>query len=572
MPGMSSATVLQVGRALARFATEDVPAAPPAERAAWADALLDGEDPGAATDQLVVALRDGKPASAALPAAARRLPAEYARSVVAAAIDDGHVNAKSYDTFGSAPVAGGFAHLAVGSDETEEALLRAVLVVRQSEDRPSGAPYRNRVRRIAAVLAVLSDAHRGEPERLAHWARILGDADRPRLAGAASLLAPLGLAEIDRRCGEFDDDDAALVEAVPLVRALAEAGRRDEALELATRLQPHARQEALVAMALVVTDQRDAWAVVAAFRACPKGDRSRDQQMMHRHRLARVLLAFGRVDDALAELAKMRDCRYTGFGPAQLAWEIVRWFDQRPGEATGQRLRVVLDVLESPDVIPQELAAHVAKVLHRVFLLAGPALRTEVIDTRASGLRARLQPGDWALVDAGLAAGLIAAGRVDEAMAFLRGATRTARHGRRLFFMVRPLIAAAVDAGLADRDPDLFAEVFALAATGSPASPALAVRLGPAGRATAARMLDRLPGELAGQWARWLADAAATTGDLDALLILLESAADQASALTIGRRIAMALVRRGEPADARAVAEACGLRHNVPAGATPQAG
>ncbi|WP_141721902.1 hypothetical protein [Micromonospora citrea] len=572
---MSATVVAHVRQTLARFTVGDAPPVSPAERAAWAHALIDGADPGAAADQLVLALQCGEAAPDTLLAAARRLTGRHAQAVVAAAIDAGHVNARSYDSGQGRPAAGEFARVAAGSAETEDALLRAVLVTHPYEDRPGSFPHRNRMRRIAAVLAVLSDAHRDEPARLEHWSRILGDADRPRLAGAASLLAPLGLAEIDRHCGGLGDN-VPEIESVPLVRALAEAGHAGEALELAARLNPHDRQEALVATARVVTDARDARAVVAAFRACPKGGRDRDRQMAHRHRFARMLLALGRVDDALTELSRMRDCRTSGFGPAPLAWELVRWLDQRPDEATGQRLRAVLDALASPHVIPQELAPCVAPVLHQVFVLADPVLRAEIAGARASGLRARLQPGDRALVDAGLAAGLAAVGRIDEATEFLRAAVRTARHGRQLFLRPWPLIEAAVAADVADRDRDLFAEVLDMLAAGASSgslSPAVAVRLGPTGRAAAARLLDRFPVEHAGEWAACLAGAAAATGELDTLLALLAVVPDGASARAVGRAIAAALARRGELVDARAVADACGLRHDVPvAGAATTAG
>jgi hypothetical protein len=613
---MSSAVVRQV---LDRFAAGDVAPASPDERVAWAAALIDIGDPAGAADQLTAALRAGTAVPAMLPAVARRLTGEHARSVVAAAIDDGRVNRASYDMSPRPSVAGAVVHLAVGSDATEEALLRAVLVVGEWEDRPGTAARRNRAYRVAAVLAVLAEAHRGEPERLDLWAEILGEADRPRLAGAAGLLGPLGLAEIDRRCGAMDDE-VARCEAVPLARALAGAGRVGEALELAARLQPSDRQEALVAVAQAVTDDRDVRAVTAAFRACPKAGRDRDQQVIHRHRFARVLLTFGRVDDALAELARMRDCRYSGFGPAEFVAELVRWLDRRPEEATGERLRALLDVLESPNVIPQELAAQVTGVLHRVFVLADPALRAEMTGTRAAALRRKSRSDRAALVDAGLAAGLLAVGRTSEATAVLHRAVAVAGPGRRLPDLIEPLITAAADAALAGsaldlaggdadpagravdlagrapdlaggdgalvgravdlagggadlagggadlagRDPGLFSEFFgtaaALSASGPPVSPDLAVRLGPAGRAAAAGLLDRFRAEERDRWAGWLADAAAETGDFDTLHTLLEDAVGEPPAWAIGRRLAVALARHGDPAGARAVADACGLR------------
>lgn len=549
---------------LGRFAVDDAPAASPEERTAWAEALIDGGDPAAAAEQLIAVLRAG-PAPAILPEVARRLPGERARSVLAAAIDNGRVTTA---ISGRAQLAGGFARLAAGSDEAEDALLRAVLVVEEYEDRPEYGPHRDRMHRIAAVIAALAEAHPGEPERLDLWASILGEADRPRLAAAAGLLAPLGLAEIDRRCGELGaETDSA--EAAPLARALAEAGRTKEALELAARLQPFARQRALLAVAEAVTGEREASAVVAAFRACPKGGRERHQQLAHQHHLALILLGFGRLDDALAELSTMCGRPFASSAPIDLATEIVQRLGRRPELVTDDRLRAVLDALETANLRPYELSLRIAALLHGVFVLAGPALRAEILGTRAARFRARLSVHGPAEADIGLAAGLIETGRAGEGAAFLRAVSAAApdrRHG----FAAELLIAAAAEAGLPEHDPDLFAEIFgmvaALSAYPPPLSSAPAVRLGPAGRATAARLIDRfLPNRHPGRLTGWLAEAAARTGDFDTLGILLEKAADEPEASLIARHLAAALARHGDRAGAGALAGACGLTSTPPA-------
>jgi hypothetical protein len=577
---MSSAIVTSARQALDRFPAGDgsgasaaavvspasvaspAAVASPAERAAWADALIDSGELDAAAGQVIAALRVDAQAPETLLTVVRRFTGDHARAVMAAAIDHGRVNAASNDWTPRPSPAGAVAHLAAGSDDAEEALLRAVLVVREYEDHPTAWYRRNRAHRIGEVLTVLAGAHPGEPERLDRWAQILGDADRPRLAAAAALLAPLGLAEIDRRCGGVDDNTAGF-EAVPLARALAGSGRMTEALELAARLEPEWRQQALVAVSEVVTDEREARAVVAAFRACPKAGRERGQQRAHRYRLARMLLTFDRIDDALAELTKMRDPRAVGHGPAELAGEIVQWLGRRPGQATGERLRALLDVLESPHVFHQDLGEQVTAILHRLFVLADPALRTEITGTRAAALRAKSRSYERALVDAGLAAGLLTLGRPDEATALLRGAVSAVR-GARLHRMAETLIGAAADADLPERDPGLFIEflgaVADLAFAGPPESTAVAVRLGPVGRATATRLLDRFQKEYVGRWAGWLARAAAETGDFDTLHTLLENAVDEPTALAIGRRLAAALARHGNLTDAHAVADAYGLR------------
>ncbi|MEU4161967.1 hypothetical protein [Actinoplanes sp. NPDC026670] len=637
---MSSGIVDSARQVLDRFAGAERPSASHAERIAWAGALADSGDPGAAAEQLIAVLRGGGQVPDTFPAVLLRLTGEHARAVTAAAIDSGRVSTPSSDMSARVPLSAAFARLCAGSDDAEEALLRAVLVAREYEDRRGTFFRRNRAYRIAVVLSLFAEAHRGEPERLDLWAGILGDADRQRLAGAAALLGPLGLAEIDRRCGEMDGE-LARYEAVPLAGALTAAGRLREALELAARLDPNDRQQAVVAVTEALTTEdsahacaaatqaltakgsahacaaatqaltakgsahacaaatqaltteddahagatvtqtattedgaragvavakagvteSEARAVIAAFRASPKAGRDRDQQMIHRHRLARVLLMFGRFDDAVAELVKMKDCRYSGFGPAELVSELVRWLGARPEEVTGQRLRTLLDVLASPNVIPQELAAQVVGVLHRVFVLADPELRAEIVDVRAAALRARSRSDLRALVDAGLAAGLLATGQAKEATAILC-AVSAAQRGR-LSDMAAPLIAAAVESEMPARDPELFEEFFGAVATLSdswpPPSPDLAIRLGPTGRATAARLVGRFPAKNVARWAGWLAEAAAETGDFETLHTLLESAADEPSALAIGRHLAAALARHGTQADAHAVAEACGL-------------
>ena len=562
---MNAAVVDSARKILDRFAVADAPIASPGERTAWAEALIDSGDPAAAAEQLIAVVRAGW-VPVTLPEVARRLPGEPARSVLAAAIDHGRVTAAGP---GTAQLAGGFARLAAGSDEAEEALLRAVLVVEQDEDRPGYGPHRDRMDRIAAVVAALAEAHPGEPERLDLWASILGEADRPRLAAAAGLLAPLGLAEIDRRCGEMDTGDHS-AEAAPLARALADAGWTKEALELATRLEPFARQRALLAVAEIVTGEREASAVVAAFRACPKGGRDRHRQLAHQHHLTLILLGFGRVDDALTELSRMCGRPFDSSAPIRLVAEILQRLGRRPELVTDERLRAVLDALKTANLRPYELSHQIAALFHGVFVLAGPALRAEIVGTHAATFRAKVSPHGPAQVDIGLAAGLIEIGRTDEGAALLR-AVSTAAAGRRHGFSAELLIDAAVEACLPEQDPDLFAEVFGMVAAMSayppPLNSAPAVRFGPAARATAARLIDRFPPtNLRSRRTSWLAEAAARTGDLETLDILLETATDEPEASHLSRHLASALARRGDRPGAEALAAACGLAPAPPAG------
>ncbi|MCO8276232.1 hypothetical protein M1L60_37205 [Actinoplanes sp. TRM 88003] len=434
---MSSAVVDSALEILDRFAVEDASTASPDEHTAWAEALIDSGDEAAAAEQLIALLRAGSVPNT-LPGVAARLSDERARSVLAAAIDNGRVTTA---LTARAHLAGGFARLASGSDDAEAALLRAVLAVEEFEDQPEYGPHRERMHRIAAVFAALSEAHPGEPERLDRWAAILGEADRPRLAAAAGLLGPLGLAEIDRRCGD---------------------------------------------------------------------------------------------------------------------------------PVTDARLPAVLDALDSANLRPYEPSIQVAVLLHGVFVLAGPALRAELLDTRAAMLRARLSTRNPQHVDIGLAAGLIETGRAGEGAALLRALS--AGPDRRYGFSAELLITAAARAGLPEHDPDLFAEVFGLVASLSayppPLSPAPAVRLGPGGRATAARLIDRSqPNRNPGRLSGWLAEAAARTGDFDTLGILLEKATDEPRASFVARHLAAARARHGDRPGADTLAEACGLPPTSPAAA-----
>ncbi|GAA2640120.1 hypothetical protein GCM10010399_87050 [Dactylosporangium fulvum] len=417
-----------------------------AERIAWAVARFDGGDHDGAAEELTALLEGWLPEPFAT-AAPRILTGERAVKFVTAALSGDHpyrpfVSGRNTPEYA---VAGTLARLVAGHPDAEDALLRTVLVVRPGEHLSAHL----RVARVSAVFAALAEAHAGEPELLDGWAALLDEKDRPRLAAAAALLGPLGLAETDRRCGTVED-----VDGERLVVAFAGADRFDDALALATRLGPSEQQRSLLALATPGLPAASAKALVAAFRKCPKRSRERDDQMVYQHRLARLFLALDRFDDALAVLGRMRDCRISGYGPGPLAREVLRWLDGRRAEATPERLRAVLDVLAGDRVIPQELAAVVADAVPLAHALADEPLRAEIVEVRVPRLRARLRVLRWwQLADVGLATVVVDAGdgtAADRLFAEVAGG----RPGPQLS---RLLARLAVPTGLPARDRDLFA-------------------------------------------------------------------------------------------------------------------
>ncbi|WP_238005312.1 hypothetical protein KZZ52_17385 [Dactylosporangium sp. AC04546] len=520
-----------------------------AERVAWAVARFDGGDHDGAAEELT-ALLDGWLPESFATAAPRILTGERAVQFATAALGGDHpyrpfVSGRNTPEYA---VAGTLARLVAGHADAEEALLRTVLRVRPGEHLSAHL----RAARISAAFAALAEAHAGTPELLDGWAALLDENDRPRLAAAAALLGPLGLAETDQRCGAVED-----VDGERLVVAFARADRFDDALALATRLGPTEQQRSLLALATPGLPAARAKALVAAFRKCPKRSRERDDQMVYQHRLARLFLALDRIDDALAVLGRMRDCRISGYGPAPLAREVLRWLDGRRTEATSERLRAVLDVLAGDRVIPQELASVVVDAVPLAHALADEPLRAEIVEVRVPRLRARLRVLRWwQLADAGLAAALVDAGdrtAADRLFAEAAGG----RPGPQLS---RLLARLAVRTGLPARDRDLFAGlltgVFAegrwsveavlpvLDADALAAVPAAAV-------AAASEHHDRVVVAVA--------RFAERTGDLDLLGAMLDAAPDAQSASLAAGRAAMALARRGDLRDAVDVARRCGL-------------
>ncbi|MEV7230961.1 hypothetical protein AB0M79_28670 [Polymorphospora sp. NPDC051019] len=545
--------------ALARFdAVPPVWKVSPDARVAWALARFDGGDHAGAADELMACLNGWLPEEFAT-AAPRILTGDQAVRVATAVLDGEH----PYRPFVSGrndpehAVAGTLARLVAGSPDAEEKLLRAVLSVRPNEERTWA---RHRVARISAVFAALAEAHVGRPEQLDRWSALLSTDDYPRLAAAAALLGPLGLAEADRRCGTIED-----VDGERLVAAFLTADRFDDALTLATRLGPNQQQRALLTLAIPGLPTARAQALVVAFRKCPKGGRGRDTQMVYQHRLARLFLALDRVDDALAVLGRMRDCRISGYGPAPLAREVLRWLDGRREAATRERLRVVLDVLADPRVIPQELAAVVADVVPLAYTLADEQLRAEIVNVDAPRLRARLKVRSWLrLADVALGATLVEAGDVTA----LDPVYAQAVTGQPDMQLCRVLIRQAVRTGLLARDRELFTRLVTGVCLDGYWS--AVERLLPAFDAEARTVVPDAVAALPAKSQRHVVVAVACfaerAGDSSLLAAMLDVAPDAESAQRVAGRVAMALARAGELTDALDVAHRCGL------GRTPGSG
>ncbi|HTJ37560.1 MAG TPA: hypothetical protein VL738_30385 [Dactylosporangium sp.] len=526
----------------------------PDDRIRWLAARFDAGDREGAAQALLGDLggaerpppglaEDGPRILAALP------PAE----VLEGLLKSPHVYARFRDQLGDHPddiVAGVFARCVTGGPDDEEALLRAALAPTDHERTYRGGGYRPV--RVSAVLAglaetVAADSGRDAGETLERWAAVLAEseyADGHRLAAAAALLAPLGLAEVDRRCDRVEDYDGPRLAA-----ALARAGRLGEALELTTRIGPWERQRALLGLADIADDAGLA-KVHAAFRKAPKADRSRDAQMVWKHRLASLALRRGLVDDAVATLAAMKDCRIVDHGPAPLALEILRWLAERPAEATPERLRAVADVLAAPAVIPQELAAVVTESLLLLFRLADPALRAELSGARVPALRGRLSWNPPILVDAGAAAAAVEAGdrlALDDVLDHprLRAVSR-----------IRALIDVVVASGLPERRPGLAARM-AVEATVYPGHPRnVAGLLPPVAREHLAAAFAALNAIEAKGVAAALSREAVED---DLLAAVLAAAPDVTARHAVARKAAAHFARAGDLPGALRIAEACGL-------------
>ncbi|MBL7519657.1 hypothetical protein I6A84_16515 [Frankia sp. CNm7] len=525
-----------------------------ADRVDWAVARFDGGDhAGAAVD--LAACLDGWLPDEFAEAAPRILTGEQAVQVATAALGGEH----PYRPFASGrngpedAVAGMLARLVAGNPDAEAALLRAVLMIRPDEYR--GSPHR--AARISAVFAALAEAHIGEPGYLDRWSALLDGDDQPCLAAAAALLGPLGLAETDRRCGTVRD-----VDGERLVAAFVAADRFDDALTLATRLGPSQQQLALLTLATPGLTPKRAKALVAAFRKCPKGDRSRDIQMIYHHRFARLFLALERVDDALVILSRLRDGRISGYGPDPLALEVLRWLDGRREAATPERLRAVLDVLASPGNIHQ-LAAVVADVVPLAHALADEQLRTEIVDVYVPRLRARLRDtgSRELLADAGLGAVIIETG---DATALDPVYARAA--GKRTDSRVSLVLAQlAGRTRLATRDRELFTRlVTATLWRGSWwIADALLPALDAEARAVVPDAVAAVPADRRRQVVA-IARFAERVADSALLAAMLDAAPDAESTRRVAGRAAMVLARHGELPDALDVARRCGLVRKEP--------
>ncbi|WP_326564082.1 hypothetical protein [Micromonospora peucetia] len=531
--------------------------ADPADRVEWAAARFDGGDHAGAAEELMACLDGWLPKEFAA-VAPRVLTGEQAVRVATAALDGEHpyrplVSGRNDPDHA---VAGTLARLAAGDPDAEAALLRAVLVVRPNEGR--GLAH-FRVARISAVFAVLAEAHVGEPTYLDRWSALLHEDDRPRLAAAAALLGPLGLAEADRRCGTVED-----VDGERLVVAFLTAGRFDDAFALAIRLGSNQQQRALLTLATPGLPAARAKALVAAFRKCPKSGRGRDEQMIYQHRFAQLFLAVDRVDGALAVLSRMRDCRVSGYGPGPLAREVLRWLGGRREAATPERLRAVLDVLADPRVIPQELAAVVVEAVPLAHALADGQLRAELVDVRVPQLRARLRGVRlWQLLaDVGLGAALVDAGDVTALDSVCAQAVSGPPEVRLCLVLTR----LAGRTGLLARDRELFTRLVGgvLRDGGWSVADALLATLDAEARMVVPDAVAALPAANHRRVVVPVARFAEQVGDAGLLAAMLDAVPDAKNARRVAGRAAMALARCGELPDALDIARHCGLVEGAP--------
>ncbi|MBG0566462.1 hypothetical protein [Actinoplanes aureus] len=506
----------------------------------WIGALLDGGHEDRAVAELRELLSWPEPPDG-FDEVATRIRAGGRRRALALDMLDSACVSGAYGSRWSLPyrgVAATVVRLADGDQHLEDAALRKVL--KYAPDEAWESPYR-----IGVVVAALAEAHRDEPAYLDHLAGLLVGDDRRHLAFAAALLGPLGLDETLRLCGTVADEAGE-----SLAAAFADAGRFDEALTFAVTLGADARQRALLRLARLGRPAERA--LVAAYRKCPRASRQRDDQVIYRCRLISLLLASDRVDDALAELASLPDCRYAGYGPAPLAVEVLRRFADRPAEATPARLRAVLDVLAGDHVIAQELREVVVDAVRLVHHLGDATVRAELAATDVPRMRDRLRISRT-LADAGLAWARVDDGDPAAADPLFASAAADGTDTATL----KVLLTMAPQARLASRNPELFTRVLAAGFRNAVWFPF---------EGFGADELRLVPDTLAGtphSFPRWVGTRvsafAADTGDRQLLAFTVAIAPDAEAVRLVGCDVAVALARAGELAGAVEIAELCQL-------------
>ncbi|MCB9597842.1 MAG: hypothetical protein H6719_34310 [Sandaracinaceae bacterium] len=537
----------RVQAALAAF--DDPLARPePSARASWLEDLAflraraEHEDLGAELlhrARTSVARHD--PALAAVPRSVwelgRGCAPEARHALVRTAIERGvHLHTVG----GSTPSSIGelLARLTEGDDELGTTLLKAVLQRTDHELKHPG--YRGYAVRVADTLRGLGDLTE-DPRQLEVWAEILPESARPRLAAVTRHLAPRGLAGIDALVGITLDDDL----APGLCAALAERWSFYDAIEAAARLRPLPQQLALLAIAERTSSPAHRQTLVTCFRRCPAGDPEEDYDL----RFGSLFLRVGDVDGAIATLRAMGDRRSDWMGPASLALEIAGHLADHPEEATTERVQAVL---AAPHAIPQALARVVTRLVYRLAPLTD-------VDAAVTKLRARFEPGDAGLVDAGEAAARFHAGDTSGGREALERALRVVRENRPLFFTVATYLDAARHGRVAEAAPDLLERVLEAIPLSHQHGSSLVKHLDPIGRRVTVAHLPELPAALAHELAVALAETADLRTERDLVETLVERAPGRAETLTLGRCFACVLARAGELDEARAVARLVGL-------------
>jgi hypothetical protein len=475
------------------------------------------------------------------PLAYRLAPRVLEGAAARAFVERSLVHGRVYERYGDgyyrtelvAEVLGAVA--AASDEETCARLLHAACAVRQHEDRVESDAWRVRRQRVRVVIAALA------PRLGLDWvAARLPECDRARLAAASGLLAELGLAAACERVGGVIEP----LDAPALAAALADRGRIDEAIELASALEPSAAVAAFLAIARPTLDAKVRRKLLAAFKKVPKLGRAREDQTLRAHQLARAMLRLGELEAALEALAELGDCRYADHGPAALAEEIVAFLDASPHERTRARIEAILDTLCSDRVIQQELARRVAPLLEWAVVHVGP----EPLQLHVAALRHRCPGAAGAHVDAGLAAGLARRGESEAALRSFDDALAAAGRAQRTFFSPAVLARAAQRADLATLDPSRLAAVLTLLGRDAASIRACAPELRGAARDVLRAALPRseLPADARAALRIGLATADASEGDVDAVLRSLEACQDPREIIERAGELVCALAVRGE--------------------------
>lgn len=443
------------------------------------------------------------------------------------------------------------AQMTAGDPALEAQALAALATPAEHERSKGVTAWRDE--RVQAYLHALAERI-DDPEAPARWVEALG----PELAHLVHAASALEARQAPEAWAAWLPDAASEIRE-DLALAVAAQGRVDDTLALLEGLSQPAARAALLALAPHVQDPKVRKAVVGRFRKI-KGGKGQDATI-HNHQLARLLLSFDDVDQALKIYDKLKHTGPDGFGPLWLALDLLTWLAEHPTEATPQRVDAVLGRL-ARTAGHAEPAAKVAAAVGHAALRIDPATMGErLYDFRRECLSHSVDVDFGRLVLAGQLGAWLALGEVERAVERLGEIVRAFQSYKPSLFRLGAVLEHLDCGQLLAADPAAFDGLFGIIPNLQHFdADRVARRVPPEARR---RLLTAPPPSwgngLKGLMRKALAKVAATDGDLPTLEAALEGAQEREEAIALGRWLAVGLMRAGEDDAARATAARVGM-------------